>query len=445
MATMKTSKHKITKAKTVPIRVLKKKETRSAERIRFQGRVNDLSKSRDALGKKVIRQTDQLLVRKGQLIKGAVKQKRSDEQVHIRTKAMEATSDGIFIMEARNGDFPVIYANQAFYVMTGYRKKEIIGENYFHLYGADADPRTIEDIKQTMRQGKSFHGEVLHSTKNGEKYWNLLRITPVRDDQATITHYVGLQTDVTLMRRRDLEIKEQREQLLHVTRVGKMAEFVSSLAHEISQPLTAILSYAQAAQRMLANREPQLKEILQYIINDDQRAAEVIRRLRALLKKSEPEMKPLDMNVLIQETVMLIATDATVRNNIIRTDLNARLPIFQGDRIQLQQVLLNLISNSFDAMEDSPDAHEMMIRTWCKDPETIMVEVKDSGSGVSEQNLSKLFVHFFTSKPDGLGMGLSISRSIVEAHGGRLDVRNNSNRGATFYFTVPVDKKETHA
>jgi len=238
------------------------------------------------------------------------------------------------------------------------------------------------------------------------------------------------------------EISEQREELLHVTRVGKLAEFVSSLAHEISQPLTAILSYAQAAQRMLAGRDPELEKILSYIIHDDQRAAEVIQRLRSLLKKSTPEMKPLDVNNLINETVMLIATDATVRNDTLKIELEDNLPLIRGDRIQLQQVVLNLISNSFDALEGSQGIREILIRTKRLDNDRIMVEVKDSGCGIPPQNISKLFTHFFTSKPDGLGMGLSISRSIIEAHGGRLDVNNNPGSGATFYFTIPVNKKD---
>ena len=189
---------------------------------------------------------------------------------------------------------------------------------------------------------------------------------------------------------------------------------------------------------MLKDREPQVQEILQYIIKDNQRAAEVIRRLRSLLKKGKPTFDLIDVNALINETVLLITTDVTVRNKIINTELANNLPQIRGDRIQLQQVLLNLISNSLEAMESINDARELLIRTSRKDSDTIMIEVKDSGCGIPEQNLSKLFVHFFTSKPDGLGMGLSISRSIVEAHGGRLDAENNSDRGATFYFTLPL-------
>jgi PAS domain S-box-containing protein len=354
---------------------------------------------------------------------GANRERLAEEQIHIRTKVMESTFDGIFIIDAQKPDFPIIYANPSFYELTGLSKNEVIGKNYFLLYGIVENYPTLEEIKQTLLQGKTFQGEMLNFNKNGEKFWSLLRITIVRDKNGTITHYVGNKTDTTLMKLRDFEIKEQREELLHVTRVGKLAEFVSSLAHEISQPLTAILSYAQAAQRMLKDREPQLQEILQYIINDDQRAAEVIRRLRYLLKKTKPAFEALDINVLINDTVKLILPDITARNKVIKFDLASNPPFIQGDRIQLQQVLLNLISNSLEAMEGSKDAHELMIRTTLKDKCEIMVEVKDSGCGIPMENIKKLFTHFFTSKPDGLGMGLSISRSIIEAHGGLLDAR----------------------
>ena len=405
-----------------------KNKMRKGERVRLEGLVQQ--------------QADELKVKNGQLKNGAKKQARSDEQINIRTKAMESTTDGIFIIDAKKQDFPVVYINQSFQKMTGYAKSEILGRNYFLLYGVGVDPRIVKEIKYTIRKGKSFHGEMLNFQKNGKKYWKLLRIAPVRDASGAVTHYIGIQTDVSLMKEKELEIDEQREELLHVTRVGKLAEFVSSLAHEISQPLTAILSYAQAAQRMLAEREPELQKILSYVISDDQRAVEVIKRLRSLLKKGVPENKPLDINVVINEVVALLSTDAAVRSSVIKTELDVNLPLIRGDRIQLQQVLLNLISNSFDALENSLDPREILIRTWRKDTDTIIVEVKDSGCGIPAQNMSKLFTHFFTNKPDGLGMGLSISRSIIESHSGRLDVKNNSDRGATFYFTIPIDMKD---
>ncbi len=393
------------------------------------------------LDEKVRQQTDELKIRAGQLRQGADREKVAEEQIHIRTKAMESTSDGIFIIDAKKSDFPIIYANSSFFSLTGYSKSEVIGKSYFLLYGADTTLRFSEEIKQTFRQGKSFHGEMLNFKKNGEKFWNLLRITPIRDSKGVITHYVGIKTDTTTIKQRDLEIAEQREELLHVTRVGKLAEFVSSLAHEISQPLTAILSYAQAAQRMLKEREPQLREILQHIINDDQRAAEVIRRLRSLLKKNKPTFEALDINVLTNDTVTLIMPHITAKNKVINLELGTNLPMIQGDRIQLQQVLLNLISNSLEAMEDGKYSGKLWIKTSLKNADTIIVYVKDSGCGIPVENMKKLFAHFFTSKADGLGMGLSISRSIVEAHGGHLEAENNPDCGATFYFTIPVFRK----
>jgi len=404
------------------------------------------------LEERIHQQAKELKAQRGQIKQGADREKlgadrekHAQEEIHIQAKAMESTTDGIFIIDAQKTDFPIIYANPSFFNLTGYSKSEVIGKNYFSLYGVDANLPISEEIKQTLAQGKSFHGEILRFKKNGEKYWSLLRMAPVRDNQGGITHYVGIKTDHTLMKERDSEIEEQREELLHVTRVGKLAEFVSSLAHEISQPLTAILSYAQAGQRILKDREsqPQLQEIMRNIINDDQRATEVIRRLRELLKKNKPIFEPLNINTLIHDTVTLIMTHITSKDKVVNFELDSDLPMILGDRIQLQQVLLNLISNSLEAMEESPDSRDLLIRSFLKDAKTIVVQVKDSGCGIPAENMKKLFSHFFTSKPDGLGMGLSISRSIVEAHGGHLEVKNNNpGRGATFYFTIPVDGKD---
>jgi len=434
------------KSKKKPKAVERKKEQRpraqknpgQAERRYFKRRASDINGAGNHLRETVSQQADELKIKNGQIRKWADKERLAEEQIHIRTKAMDSTADGIFIIDAQKKGFPVIYCNHAFQAMTGYPKKDILGQNFFLLYGAAADHRILKEIKDTLRQDKSFYGEMLHFKKNGEKFWNYMRIAPVRDARGIVTHYVGIQTDVTLMRQRDFEIKEQREELLHVTRVGKLAEFVSSLAHEISQPLTAILSYAQAAQRMLDEREPDVAEVLGYIVNDGQRASEVIRRLRSLLKRGEPKFVAIDMNRLIKETVELVATDVTVRHKVIRTELPSKLPAIYGDRIQLQQVLLNLLSNSLDAMEASDDFRELVIRASFVRPRAIKVDVTDQGCGIPPKDLKKLFNHFFTSKPDGLGMGLSISRLIIETHGGRLEAKNNPKGGATFYFTVPV-------
>lgn len=236
-------------------------------------------------------------------------------------------------------------------------------------------------------------------------------------------------------------VRAQREELWQATQAGKLAEFVSALAHEISQPLTAILSYAQAGRRMLGDREPQLHTILQYIVEDDQRAAEIIQRSRSLLKKGEPATRAQDINELVEHMVTLVAPDAEARHAMIKTRLAGDLPLTVLDSRQIKQVMLNLISNGFDAMENNRESRELLITTARNDNNTVTVAVRDSGSGIPAEYLPRLFTHFFTSKPDGFGMGLSISRSIVEAHGGELKGANNTDRGATFSFTLPFDPK----
>ena len=397
--------------------------------------------SRSAMSRKIKRQTGELKDSRTQLRKGKRKQQKSQEQIDVLTKAMESTSDGIFIIDAQARDFPLVYTNNSFHKMTGYSKAETKNRSYLKLYGKGADREVVSEIKDALKRGRPFHGEILSFARNGRKYWSLLRITPVLGPVGSVAYFLGLQADVTLKRSRELKFEEQREELLHVTRVGKLAEFVSSLAHEISQPLTSILAYAQAAKRMLAGANPALSGILSYIISDDRRAAAVIQRLRSLLKKGMPEMKPIEIGSLIKNTVAIMTTDATVRNISIKVRLEPGLPPVRGDRIQLQQVILNLISNSFDAIGTDQKTRKISVSSSRNGKGEIVTAVKDSGSGILAKDIPKLFTHFFTSKPDGLGMGLSISRSIIEAHGGSLSAKNNPDNGATFFFTLPAGKR----
>ncbi|MBF0504582.1 MAG: PAS domain-containing protein [Candidatus Omnitrophica bacterium] len=211
---------------------MKKKTIFSKQSKIKKPRIKDFTRS--GLEKKIRRQSAELKNKKGQLREGADREKFAQKEINIRTKIMEFASDGIFIIDAIKSNFPIIYANPSFFALTGYLKTEVIGKSYFSLNGFDVNLSIAQEIKQALRQGQSFHGEMLNSKKNGDKYWSLLRITPVCDSKGVITHYVGIKTDTTLMKQRDLEIYEQREELLHVTRVGKLAEFVSSLAHEMS-------------------------------------------------------------------------------------------------------------------------------------------------------------------------------------------------------------------
>jgi len=247
--------------------------------------------------------------------------------------------------------------------------------------------------------------------------------------------------DLAAQRSVELEAKEQRLQLTHLTRVALLGQLSGALAHELNQPLTAILSNAQAAQHFLAadRIDPdELREILADIVAADQRAGEVIRRLRALFKKGETQFQLLDANDVVREALDLAHGDLVTRHIEVSTNLAPRLPAVTADRVQLQQVLLNLLINASEAMSaNAADERRLTVSTQSLAGGGVQVSVADRGPGIPEDRQPRLFEPFFTTKPQGLGLGLSISRSIVTAHGGRLWSTNNPYRGATFHVALP--------
>ncbi|MFL9911743.1 PAS domain-containing sensor histidine kinase [Paraburkholderia sp. RL17-337-BIB-A] len=238
------------------------------------------------------------------------------------------------------------------------------------------------------------------------------------------------------------ELRRQRQDLAHLTRVSTMGQLASSLAHELNQPLTAILSNVQAAQRFMT-ADPidlaELREILNDIVQDDYRASEVIRRIRAVVKKGDLEVIPLDLTGVMRDVVSLVHSDAIVRGIRVTLDIDATMPLVRGDRVQLQQVMLNLLLNAFDAMNEVPPVDRVVCVTLkSADNGMVLIAVRDRGHGLTADKLDKIFKPFFTSKPQGLGLGLSISRSIIDMHRGRLWAENNNDRGATFYVALPA-------
>jgi len=265
----------------------------------------------------------------------------------------------------------------------------------------------------------------------------------VKQRTAALEETVGdLTKEMADRMRAEREARRHRAELAHMSRVAMMGELGASLAHELNQPLAAILSNAQAAQRLAASETPDTEEIrdaLADIVDDGRRAGEVIRRLRALLKKDEPKHEPLEVNQIVGDVVHLVQHDADLRDVSLRTELAETLPPVQGDRVQLQQVLLNLILNGIEATVDGrTEPGTMVIRTSADTAGTVQVAVQDSGTGIDEDELERVFEPFFTTKPGGLGLGLAISRTIVEAHGGRLSAKNNLGGGATFRFSLPA-------
>jgi C4-dicarboxylate-specific signal transduction histidine kinase len=254
--------------------------------------------------------------------------------------------------------------------------------------------------------------------------------------------YMGAIQDVTQRRRADEALRHAQTELARVARLTTMGELTASLAHEINQPLTAIMTNGTAGLRWLTRDAPDLAEAqsaFQYIVRDAARAGDVIRGIRALAMKSGPQLKTLDINDVIQEVLALTRGELHEHGVALHTDLATGGRLVLGDRIQLQQVVLNLILNGIEAMKTVTDrARELSVSTAFRDPVSLLVGVEDTGTGLDPAVAQRIFEPFYTTKSDGLGMGLSICRSIVDAHGGRLWASPRTPCGTALRFTIPL-------
>ncbi|HXV80590.1 MAG TPA: PAS domain S-box protein [Candidatus Binatia bacterium] len=343
----------------------------------------------------------------------------------------------------REGRFTLV--NQAVADAYGTTVEDLIGKT-----DADFNPNREEikffhrmDLEVMNTLQERFIPEEQLTDAQGKIRWLQTVKRPIIDKDGVANQVLGASTDITQRKDAESELERNRQELAHVSRISTMGELAASLAHELNQPLTAILGNAQAAQRFMAANPVDLeevREILQDIVQDDSRASEVIQRMRALVKKEEVAFAPLNIAEVTHDVARLIYADAVLLNIAVAVELDPALPLLLGDRVQLQQVVLNLMLNAFDAMKDCPvNDRRVVLRAEQADAGGVRVAVRDCGVGLSGSKLDKIFHPFYTTKRDGLGMGLSISRSIVEDHGGRLWAENNPDRGATFYFTLPVE------
>src|SRR5437667_1636989 len=281
--------------------------------------------------------------------------------------------------------------------------------------------------------------ELFARRKDGTEFPVEIGLSPIQAAEGLLV--LTAIVDITARKQAEAEAQRQRAELAHVARGSTMGELAASVANELNQPLGAILSNAEAAEMFLNQNPPALqdvREILSDIRKDDERAGEVIRRMRALLRKREMEMQTLDLNSVVEDVFRLISSDAALRKTAIDADLSPRQPRVRGDRVHLQQVLLNLTINAMEAMaKHPPDKRRLTVRTIVNGDSTVEVLVSDSGDGIAPDKLPRLFEPFFTTKPNGMGMGLSIARTIIEAHRGHIRAENNGSRGATFHIALP--------
>jgi two-component system, LuxR family, sensor kinase FixL len=371
--------------------------------------------------------------------------KRAEETLEKQRAFLRQVIDidpNFIFAKDREGRFTLV--NQAVADAYGTTVEDLIGKT-----DADFNPNSEEveffhrmdlEVMDTLKE--RFIPEERLTDAQGKTRWLQTVKRPILDRDGSAAQVLGASTDITQRKETELELQRQRGELAHLTRVSTMGELAASLAHELNQPLTAILSNTQAAQRFLAAEPPdveELREILKDIVQDDSRASEVIQRIRALVKKEELAFASLDLASVVRDVAALVHSDAILQGTRILVEIKSGLPLVRGDKVQLQQVVLNLLLNAFDAMKDCP-AHEREVKVQA---ETVGVgflrlAVRDHGTGLSGDKLDKIFQPFYTTKRDGLGMGLSISRSIIDAHDGRLWAENNLDRGATFYCTLPV-------
>ena len=314
---------------------------------------------------------------------------------------------------------------------------------YQRVHPEDRDRVRREVFLERPEEGSHFDVEFRLVLPDGTMRYVRSTGHPVRNASGDVVEYIGTSIDVTERKRAEEErerLRQAQEDLAHVNRVTTMGELTASLAHEVNQPIAAALTDAAACLRWLTRDNPDVEEArmsASRIVKDATRAADIISRIRLLFQKSTPERELVDVNEVIREMIVLLRGEATRYSISIRTELAADLPQVMGDRVQLQQVMMNLMINGTDAMKDVDGARELAIKSQPADNGEFLVSVSDTGVGLPVPQADQIFNAFFTTKPHGTGMGLSISRSIVESHGGRLWAKGNSPRGATFCFTLP--------
>lgn len=308
------------------------------------------------------------------------------------------------------------------------------------FHPADIDEH-LRKWRSALTTGETFENEArVRRAADGEYRWFLIRGLPLRDERGNIVKWYGTMTDIEDRKRTEEALRKANADLARITRVTTMGEFAASIAHEVSQPLAAVVTNAEACLRWLAGSAPNIEkacESVVRVVRDGKRAGEVIAQIRALCRKSGINRQSLDMNETIEEVLALAQGEVRARGVALRTDLATRLPPVLGDRVQLQQVVLNLIMNGIEAMGSVQDRpRELVIRTQEGEDDQVVVTVQDSGTGLDPKIREQIFDAFYTTRREGMGMGLSISRSIVRDHGGRLWATTNEGPEATFQFTL---------
>ncbi len=335
------------------------------------------------------------------------------------------------------------YCNTRVLDYTGFSAQELMGDGWFKLLHTDDVDQAARQWMSSVTSGTPYRVEVRTFRLAGRMYrWCVMRALPLLDQQGRIVKWYGTVVDMHDWKQAQEELRNTQAELAHVNRVMTMGELTASIAHEVNQPLSAIIASGDSCSAWLSNDPPNLdkaRAATSRMIQAATQASQIVQRLRALFKKTTSMTAPVDMNAVIEDTISLVHHE-TERNKIfLRTELDPGVPPVSGDRVQLQQVILNLTMNGIESIAGQDhEPKRLMIRSALSTTGELLVSVEDTGLGIEAGHADRLFAPFFTTKPQGIGMGLPICRSIIEAHGGRLWADRNEPRGAAFHFTLPV-------
>ena len=307
--------------------------------------------------------------------------------------------------------------------------------------------RIQQIINDAVHDGKDYESEYRLVLPDGTVRWMSTRGSIHFDNAGKPSRLLGISIDITARKQAEIDAQRDRAELSHLSRVALMGEMSASIAHELNQPLAGILSNAAAGQRFIDHGDVDLREIhevLADIIADGRRASDVVRGIRGMVKKEKMARRSVDLNEVVTDALRMASPDALLHSCHLETSLDPNLPVIEGDPVQLQQVLLNLVINAFDAMRDTPvPRRKVVVATQSNSDATVRTSVRDYGAGISEEMRNRVFDPFFTTKSEGLGMGLAIVRSIVESHGGTITIENAEGGGARFGFVLPANGSST--
>jgi PAS domain S-box-containing protein len=345
-------------------------------------------------------------------------------------------------------DGSVDFVNRRWLETTGLTTQDALGWDWRAVVHPDDLPRYVDEWRAALAAGEPNECEVRLRRADGEYRWWLTRNVPLRDNAGNIVKWYGTAIDIEDRHRAEEALRETQANLARVSRVTTMGELTASLAHEIRQPIAAALTNANTCLRWLGRDQPDVPEAREAVarfIKDVTRASEIISRIRLLFKKGVPQQESLDVNEVIEEMIPLVRSEASRYSISIRSELANDLPKIRADHVQLQQVFMNLMLNGIEAMVDRQPPGRLIVKSQQSENGQILISISDTGAGLSADQAEHIFKAFFTTKSHGTGMGLPISRSIIESHGGHLWAAGNSPRGATFCFTLPTKADHNEA